>query len=316
MGAPFGKRRSGPRSVQAGCALAFDLTAEEIVLSESSTPAESAAAITLREIHAGTLREARDDAARWGFVPGPVSIRHNAEAFAPNEPVFRLRGSVGKSLAAERRPVAGVALGLVLVATMLVGHPAGAAQAPREAPLPMARAQDGGMAQSLPKRERASSPGIVSLAPPPGRYRREGPEHAALTTLLSPVPRARAGVAGTAAPAERAAERGGHPGGLAERPDRPARADPAPALPAIGAGAPPPVRAAASERGLPLDRVALVGILNLEAGRKALLRLPDGVFRSVGIGDVIDGWRVSAIGVDAMRVSRGAEDRTLLLVSR
>ncbi len=88
------------------------------------------------------------------------------------------------------------------------------------------------------------------------------------------------------------------------------------ALPAIGASAPPPVRGAASETGLPQGRVSLIGILNLETGREALLRLPDGEFRSVGIGDMLDGWRVSAIGVDALRVSRGAEERTLLLVTR
>ena len=65
-----------------------------------------------------------------------------------------------------------------------------------------------------------------------------------------------------------------------------------------------------------LDQTALIGILNLDTGRKALLRLPGGRYRSVIVGDVLDGWRVSIIGTDAMRVTRDGEDRTLLLVNR
>jgi hypothetical protein len=36
----------------------------------------------------------------------------------------------------------------------------------------------------------------------------------------------------------------------------------------------------------------------------------------VARGDEIAGWQVSAIGVDAMRLTRGGESRTLLLVTR
>jgi hypothetical protein len=60
----------------------------------------------------------------------------------------------------------------------------------------------------------------------------------------------------------------------------------------------------------------LIGILNLDTGRKALLRLPNGRYRSVIVGDELDGWRVSIIGPDVLRVTRGGEDRTLLLVTR
>jgi hypothetical protein len=103
------------------------------------------------------------------------------------------------------------------------------------------------------------------------------------------------------------------------RPARPAIQTELPAaslLPALGGSAPATVRAAATDRGLPLDKTALIGILNLDSGRKALLRMPDGRYRSVVVGDVLDGWRVSAIGVDAMRVTRSGQDLTLLLVSR
>ena len=72
-----------------------------------------------------------------------------------------------------------------------------------------------------------------------------------------------------------------------------------------------PVRAA-----LPLARTALIGIHSLTTGRKALLRLANGGYRTVAVGDVVGGWRVSMIGADAMRVSRGGEDRTFALVSR
>ncbi len=85
------------------------------------------------------------------------------------------------------------------------------------------------------------------------------------------------------------------------------------ALPKIS---PQSVQEAATDQGLPLDKVTLIGILDLESGRRALLRLPNGRYRSVVLGDVLDGWRVSLIGRDAMRVTRSGEDRTLLLVSR
>lgn len=62
-------------------------------------------------------------------------------------------------------------------------------------------------------------------------------------------------------------------------------------------------------------RASLIGIVNLETGRTALLRLANGKFRQVAVGDMLDGWRVSMIGTDAMRISRGGKDRTLLLIS-
>ncbi|MEM0921769.1 MAG: hypothetical protein AAGI13_01915 [Pseudomonadota bacterium] len=76
------------------------------------------------------------------------------------------------------------------------------------------------------------------------------------------------------------------------------------------------VRSAATEEGLPLDRTSLIGIINVNSGREALVRLPNGRFRRVGRGDVLDGWRVSLIGRDAMRLSRSGKNHTLLLVGR
>jgi hypothetical protein len=76
------------------------------------------------------------------------------------------------------------------------------------------------------------------------------------------------------------------------------------------------IQAAATESGLPLKQTTLIGILSLDTGRKALLRLPNGHYRAVIVGDVLDGWQVSMIGVDAMHMTRSGEDVTLLLVNR
>ena len=101
-----------------------------------------------------------------------------------------------------------------------------------------------------------------------------------------------------------------------KRPARPRALPSAATLPAITGSTQPSTRATTTERGLSLDQTALIGILNLDTGRKALLRLPGGRYRSVIVGDVLDGWRVSIIGTDAMRVTRGGKDQTLLLINR
>lgn len=87
-------------------------------------------------------------------------------------------------------------------------------------------------------------------------------------------------------------------------------------LPALTSNAKGAPRPAVTEPGVPIDRTMLVGILGFENGRKALLRLPNGDYRYVIVGDVLDGWRISMIGVDAMRITRNGEERTLLLINR
>ncbi len=87
-------------------------------------------------------------------------------------------------------------------------------------------------------------------------------------------------------------------------------------LPAITGAAESSIQATATDRGLPLDRTTLIGIFNLDASRKAFLRLPNGHYRAVSVDDVLDGWRVSMIGADAMRITRSGKDRTLLLFDR
>ena len=79
---------------------------------------------------------------------------------------------------------------------------------------------------------------------------------------------------------------------------------------------PSSIRSAANERGLVLDETSLIGVIDANSGRRALVRLPDGDFRKVSRGDVLEGWRVSSITREAMRLTRQGQNRTLLLVSR
>lgn len=85
----------------------------------------------------------------------------------------------------------------------------------------------------------------------------------------------------------------------------------------IAAGpSPASVSSAAGERGLQLDETSLIGVIDTSAGRSALVRLPDGDFRKLTRGDDLDGWRVSSIGRDRIRLTRQGRNRTLNLVSR
>jgi len=118
------------------------------------------------------------------------------------------------------------------------------------------------------------------------------------------------------APTELAAMSAPRPPTRPARPLVPVKLPPASLLPALGGATSSKVRNAATDQGLPLDQTALIGVLNLDGGRKALLRMPDGRYKSVVVGDEVDGWRVSAIGVDAMKFSKSGQDRTLQLVNR
>lgn len=79
---------------------------------------------------------------------------------------------------------------------------------------------------------------------------------------------------------------------------------------------PAKVRQAASLQGLKLDSTSLIGVLDARSGRQALLRTAGGDFVKVGRGDTVEGWRVSTINRDAVRLTKGSQSRTLLLVMR
>lgn len=87
-----------------------------------------------------------------------------------------------------------------------------------------------------------------------------------------------------------------------------------PAIPAVTV--PRTVRSAARKVGLSLDETSLIGVIDARSGRRALVRMPTGDYRKVAKGDDLDGWRVSSISREAMRLTRRGQNRTLLLVSR
>lgn len=72
---------------------------------------------------------------------------------------------------------------------------------------------------------------------------------------------------------------------------------------------------AAKRTGLALNKTNLIGVIEAKTGRQALVRLPDGGFRKVSRGDSIEGWRVSAVNRESVRLTRRGEKRTLLLVA-
>jgi len=78
--------------------------------------------------------------------------------------------------------------------------------------------------------------------------------------------------------------------------------------------APGDVQAVATQTGLAIDKTSLIGIIQLDSARQALLRLPGGEVRRVAKGDLLEGWRVSLIGRAALRLTREGETLTLLLV--
>jgi len=78
----------------------------------------------------------------------------------------------------------------------------------------------------------------------------------------------------------------------------------------------PVVKPDASEDASTLDAPALIGVLNIQSQRQAILRLPGGRFRRVKIGDEIDGWKVGAITPDSLRLDLDQNSITLPLVPR
>lgn len=161
---------------------------------------------------------------------------------------------------------------------------------------------DPGASVPLPKRRPAAAAPAAGAAPEPSSAP-DGPD----TALPPPRPEAED------------ADAPGRPAGEAQRaPPGGTGADPAatPVETAARVAAPKPVARSADDVGLPLARVALIGIIHLQDGRRALLRLPDGSFRRVGRGDALDGWKVRLIGRDAVRLEQAGETRTLLLVGR
>lgn len=82
--------------------------------------------------------------------------------------------------------------------------------------------------------------------------------------------------------------------------------EPAPAAcppPCTGpATAPRPPRRPADLGGM--RRARVIGVLETQTGRAALIRVPGGRILRVGEGSVLRGWRVTAIDADGVRLAR------------
>lgn len=72
-------------------------------------------------------------------------------------------------------------------------------------------------------------------------------------------------------------------------------------------------RAATDNNALSLGRVALVGVFGTSSDRRALVRLPNGRFKKVTVGDSVDGGRVAAIGEDQLKYVKGGRTLTLAM---
>lgn len=70
-------------------------------------------------------------------------------------------------------------------------------------------------------------------------------------------------------------------------------------------------RAATDNNALALGKVALVGVFGTSSNRRALVRMPNGRFKKVAVGDRVDGGRVAAIGEGQLKYTKGSRTLTL-----
>ncbi len=78
---------------------------------------------------------------------------------------------------------------------------------------------------------------------------------------------------------------------------------PAPTTPRVAAA--PAPEDATDGNALRLDRPSLIGVYGTQSNRRALVRLPNGRFVKVQVGDRVDGGRVSDIDLDQLRYTKG-----------
>ncbi|MFY0690741.1 MAG: hypothetical protein JXR14_02325 [Paracoccaceae bacterium] len=70
-------------------------------------------------------------------------------------------------------------------------------------------------------------------------------------------------------------------------------------------------RAATDNNAISLGSVALVGVFGTPFNRRALVRMPNGKFKKVSVGDRVDGGRVAAIGEAQLLYQKGGRTVTL-----
>ena len=73
-------------------------------------------------------------------------------------------------------------------------------------------------------------------------------------------------------------------------------------------------REATQKNALDLSRISLIGLYGTPSNRRALVRMPNGRFFKLQVGDRIDGGRVIAIGESQMTYQKGNRPITLSLL--
>jgi hypothetical protein len=91
--------------------------------------------------------------------------------------------------------------------------------------------------------------------------------------------------------------------------------EPAPAIAPSGPTSNSVARQATLRGAIDLTEVNLIGVYGQPSDRRALVRLANGRYRKVKVGDRIDGGRVLAIGDDTLRYQKGGRNLTLNMPS-
>jgi hypothetical protein len=73
-------------------------------------------------------------------------------------------------------------------------------------------------------------------------------------------------------------------------------------------------REATQKNALDLNKISLIGLYGTPGSRRALVRMPNGRFFKLQVGDRIDGGRVTAIGDSQMTYQKGNRPITLKLL--
>jgi len=150
----------------------------------------------------------------------------------------------------------------------------------------------------------ASALAVATSARPPGKPRnfsRSVESALAAAIAAEPAPRQAA-----IAPAPKAVAAAPKP----EEIDEPEPVKPAPKLPTSASVA----RQATEKNVINLRQINLIGLYGSSSNRRALVRLKNGRFIKVGVGDKLDGGQVSAIGTTQLTYKKGARSYTLKLL--
>lgn len=132
------------------------------------------------------------------------------------------------------------------------------------------------------------------------------PTSTAQAVLASPPPVQRPG---NFAALVRRAERTPQPQAQAE-PVQTAAVAPRTVSPAVPSSA-SVARSATVRNAINLGRINLIGVYGTPNNRRALVRLANGKYQKVKVGDRLDGGRVAAIGDDELRYTKGSRNLTL-----